>query len=75
LSASLGKPYGIAEFGSQLVLGDSGAGRAAWLAASAAYLDAHGAEWVTYFDSPVDGAYQLLDAPSQAAWRTAVTTM
>ena len=75
LSALLGKPFGIAEFGSQLVSGDAGAGRAAWLEASASYLDAHQARWVSYFDSPVTADYRPLDAPSQAAWRRVVTSM
>ena len=75
LSTALGKPFGIAELGSQLVPGDRGAGRASWLRASAAFLDAHRARWVSYFDSPVDGEYRLLDTASQSAWRTVVTTL
>lgn len=75
VSLSLGKPYGIAEFGSVLAAGDSGAGRAAWLMAAGGYLDAHHARWAAYFDSPVNGEYQLLDAGSVAAWRSVVTTM
>jgi hypothetical protein len=75
MSAAMGKPYGIAEFGSRLVPGDRGSGRAAWLLACATYLQTHGASWVAYFDSPVAGEYRLLDAPSQQAWRRVVTTM
>ena len=74
-AAATGKPWGIAEFGSQLVAGDNGSGRAAWLQASGAWLAAHNAAFVTYFDSPVAGEYRLLDAPSQQAWRTVITTM
>jgi len=75
VSAALGKPFGIAELGSQLVAGDRGTGRARWLRTCAGFLDAHGAQWVTYFDSPVHGEYRLLDAASQSAWRTVVTTL
>lgn len=75
VAAAEGKPWGLAEFGSQLVAGDSGAGRAAWLVASAAWLSAHQASWVTYFDSPVSNEYRLMDSASKAAWRTVVTSM
>lgn len=72
-SASTGKPFGVAEFGSQLIAGDSsGAGRAAWLKASGSYLAAHHAAFVTYFDSPVSNDYRLRDAASIAAWRSVV---
>ena len=74
-SAATGKPWGVAEFGSHLITGDTGAGRAAWLEASGAWLEAHHATFVSYFDSPVNGEYRLQDAASQAAWRTVVTTM
>ena len=75
VAGSTGKPWGVAEFGSHLVAGDSGAGRAAWLTESGAWLQVHHASWVSYFDSPVSGEYRLMDAASKAAWRTVVTTM
>jgi hypothetical protein len=43
------------------------------LTASAAFLSAHNAQFVTYFDSTVGADYRLLDAPSMAAWRAAVS--
>ena len=68
LSTSLHLPFGIAETGSLLVSGDSGAGRAAWLGQVGSYLRQQGASWVTYFDAPVGGKFMLDDAPSQRAW-------
>ena len=65
VSQSIGKPFAITEFGSQLAAGDpSGVGRAAWLEESASYLPQQGAVFVTYFDSPVDNEYRLMDATS-----------
>ena len=65
----------MTEFGSQVAVGDTtGAGRAAWLRASAAYLSSVGAVAVTYFDSPVDNDYRLLDANSLAAWASVVAS-
>jgi len=72
-SRAAGKPWGIAELGSLLVSGDSGAGRAAWLNQMASYAQAQGAAFVTYFDAPVGGEYRLLDAPSQRAWKAVVS--
>ena len=74
-SAATGKPFAVTEFGSQVAVGDTtGAGRAAWLRASAAYLSSVGAVAVTYFDSPVDNDYRLLDANSLAAWASVVAS-
>ena len=70
---SVGKPFGIAEFGSPLITGDSGPGRAAWLRSSATWLRANGAAWVTYFDAPIGFEYRLFDKPSIDAWRWAVS--
>jgi hypothetical protein len=73
VSRSTGKPFAITEFGSLLVKGDStGVGRAAWLRASATYLAAQGALFVTYFDSPVTAEYRLMDPASIAAWRAVI---
>lgn len=70
VSAREGLPFGIAETGSHLVAGDDGTGRAAWLRAGIAYLTAHHALWVAYFDHQWGtGDYRLRDAPSVRAWR------
>jgi hypothetical protein len=67
LSESLGKPFGFAEWGSQLAAGDNGTGRARWIAASAAYLRAKGAAFATYFDVNVGGTFVLADPASRVA--------
>ena len=75
-SASVGKPYAVSEFGSLLVTGDDGTRRAQWLRDSVTYLRANNAVFVAYFDAivPSNGAdFRLHDAPSQAAWRWAVS--
>jgi hypothetical protein len=69
LSRSLGKPWGVAETGSQMAVGDNGTGRAAWITSMASYLDGQGAMWVAYFNSTTGGEFRLLDAPSITAWR------
>jgi hypothetical protein len=71
---ALGKPFGIAETGSLVVKGDTGAkGRAAWLDRAATYLRAQKARYVTYFDCTVGGEYRLLDRGAQAVWKKHVT--
>jgi hypothetical protein len=68
-----GKPWGIAEFGSHLVPGDSsGKGRAQWLRDFGTTVKKNGGVFATYFDSNVGGDFRLLDSPSQAAWRDVV---
>jgi hypothetical protein len=67
-SAEMGKPFAIAETGSRLVPGDSGAGRAAWLTEMGTYLRQHGAVYATYFNSTRDADWVLDDRPSQQAW-------
>ncbi|MFD0853298.1 hypothetical protein ACFQ07_13740, partial [Actinomadura adrarensis] len=63
-------PFGIAETGSFLIAGDKGDQRAAWIRATNAYLEKHGALWVSYFDLDWEtGDYRLLDAPSRKAWQ------
>jgi hypothetical protein len=68
-----GLPFAIAETGSGIVGGDTGAGRAAWLRSIVNYLRAAGALYVSYFD--IDWRphgtfdYRLRDAASVAAWR------
>ncbi|HST64578.1 MAG TPA: DNRLRE domain-containing protein [Mycobacteriales bacterium] len=73
-SKAEGKPWGIAELGAKLVPGDDGTRRAAWLTSMGAYSKANGALYVTYFDAPVGGEFRLLDAPSQAAWRSVIAS-
>jgi hypothetical protein len=74
-SQATGKPFAVTEFGSQIAVGDTtGAGRAAWLKASAAYLASQGAVAVTYFDSPVSNEYRLLDSNSLNAWASVVAS-
>ncbi|WP_298801751.1 DNRLRE domain-containing protein [uncultured Pseudokineococcus sp.] len=74
-SESVGKPWGIAEFGSRMLANDpTGVGRGRWLDASAKWLRDNRASWVLYFDCTVGGDFRLLDASSIAAWRTAVAS-
>lgn len=74
-SESVGRPWGIAEFGSQLAKGDSGKGRAKWLLDCAAYLRNHDIRFVTYFDAIFVGEndFRLRDQDSRSAWRTVVS--
>ena len=72
VSRQAGKPWGIAEFGSELIAGDeSGEGRAAWLREVGEYLSSltYPPLWVAYFDSTVAGDFRLRDRPSQRAWQ------
>jgi hypothetical protein len=66
-------PFGIAETGSPMAVGDDGTGRAAWLRELAAHLSESGAVFVAYYDldrrSRGGPDYRLRDAPSMAAWR------
>ena len=77
LSASIGKPFAIAETGSARIPGDGdGSDRARWLKAMASYLSSRDAEFVCYFDvrkgdTAVD--YRLTDEPSRQAWRSVVS--
>ncbi len=72
VSQQVGKAWGVAEFGSELIAGDeSGEGRAAWLTKVGEYLGAisNPPLWIAYFDSTVVGNYRLTDRPSQRAWQ------
>jgi hypothetical protein len=72
-AGSVGKPWGIAEFGSTVVNTDGGEqGRADWLRAFARYVRANGGTFATYFDSFVGFDYRLHDAISRNAWRDIV---
>jgi hypothetical protein len=71
-SKAAGVNWAVAELGSKMAAGDSGAGRAKWLVAIGDYARANGAAYITYFDSTVGGDFRLLDAPSKAAWRAVI---
>lgn len=74
-SKNFGVGFGIAELGSKLRGGDGGASRADWLRRVGQHLSGQGAEFVTYFDSLVDGGeFRLLDSASQQAWRDVVNS-
>jgi hypothetical protein len=73
-SRALGKPFGVAETGSDLVPGDSGTGRAAWIRDMASYLNGQRPEFVSYYNQVVSqGDFRLQDTPSIQAWRSFCT--
>lgn len=69
---SVGKPWGVAELGSELADGDDGSGRARWIDGCVTFLRQEGALWGIWFDSPVGGEYRLRDRASELAWREAI---
>ncbi|MFC4149374.1 hypothetical protein ACFO0M_24255 [Micromonospora mangrovi] len=70
-SKELGKPWGVAETGSDLVPGDSGSGRAAWIRSMTSYLNDQRPEFVSYYNQVVSqGDFRLQDTPSIQAWRS-----
>ncbi|PWR17211.1 hypothetical protein DKT69_01435, partial [Micromonospora sicca] len=70
-SRELGKPWGVAETGSDLVPGDSGTGRATWIRSMAGYLNGQRPEFVAYYNQVVSqGDFRLRDSPSIQAWRS-----
>jgi hypothetical protein len=70
----VGRPWALAELGSQLVDGDDGTARATWLGEVAAFAIAAKAPFVTYFDSGITGIdYRLTDTPSRSAWHQIVS--
>lgn len=72
VSQAEGKPFGIAETGTPLLGGDTGAQRAAWLRGTIEVLSRAGAQFIAYFhlDWPSAGIdYRLHDEPSRAVWR------
>ena len=74
-SRAQGKPFGVAEFGSTVIKGDY-AGRANWIKAVGTYLHSNGAQFVSYFDSPMGpgGDYRLTDTTSANALKSLVTS-
>ncbi|WP_446217466.1 hypothetical protein [Micromonospora sp. IBHARD004] len=70
-SRGLGKPWGVAETGSDLVPGDAGTGRATWIRSMASYLNGQRPEFVAYYNQVVSqGDFRLQDTPSIQAWRS-----
>lgn len=73
LSRSVGKPWAIAETGSELTASDDdGSERAKWLHHLGRYAERRDAKFVTYFNADYDGEYRLDDRASQQAWRDVV---
>ena len=69
-SKALGKPWGVAETGSDLVPGDAGAGRAEWIRSMSGFLNGQRPEFVAYYNQTVSqGDFRLLDQPSIQAWK------
>ena len=71
-SASVGKPYGIAEIASPLAPGDDGTERARWISDLGCELVSSDAEFAAWFDflwNDGEDDYRLDDAPSRQAWR------
>jgi hypothetical protein len=77
--ASIGKPWGLAEFGSLLVKGDNGTKRAAYLQSVVNHIRKNNGLFVTYFDANhgparyANNDYRLTDSPSRNAWKWAVS--
>ncbi|MFI6331116.1 hypothetical protein ACIBBG_22785 [Micromonospora chersina] len=70
-SKALGKPWGVAETGSDLVPGDSGSGRATWIRSMTGFLNGQRPEFVAYYNQVVSqGDFRLLDQPSIQAWKS-----
>ncbi|AXH89762.1 hypothetical protein ACFWDZ_23410 [Micromonospora aurantiaca] len=73
-SKALGKPWGVAETGSDLVPGDGGTGRAAWIRSMTSFLNGQRPEFVAYYNQTVSqGDFRLLDQPSIQAWKSFCT--
>ncbi len=65
-----GRPWGLAELGSRIVVGDNGTGRAAWLADIGEVLIENDASFATYFQTTYKGVpFRLDDSPSRNTWR------
>lgn len=73
LARRVGKPWGIAEFGTTSIRSDGGnRGRAKWLRRYANHVHKKGGVFATYFDSKVGYDYRLHDRVSRTAWRKVV---
>ena len=72
VAKQLGVPWLVPEFGSKLIAGDTGAGRAGWMTACVAYLRATGCVAVGWWDT---GGEDLASDPAGlTAWRAALST-
>lgn len=66
-----GRPWGLAELGSRIVVGDNGSGRAEWLSDIGDVLIENDASFATYFQTTYKGVnFRLDDAPSRNAWKS-----
>jgi len=65
---ALGADWAIGELGARIADGADGQDRANWLNKVGTYATRHRARFVTYFDAPFGGSFQLLDGPSIQAW-------
>ncbi|HIW63540.1 MAG TPA: hypothetical protein H9881_13860 [Candidatus Stackebrandtia excrementipullorum] len=72
ISRDTGLPFAVAETGSDLVPGDDGTERAAWLTEVATYLTDNDALWVQYFDIDFTDHgftdFRIRDEAGQDAW-------
>lgn len=66
-SSEVGAEWAIAELGARIQPG-TGTDRAAWMEEVGDYAGHHGAVFVTWFDAPIGGEFQLTDEPSIRAW-------
>ena len=71
-AARLGKPWGLGEIESQLLRGDDGTRRAAWLMGVARYVANNNGRFACYFDEHRAVDFRLTDPKSKAAWRSIV---
>ncbi|WP_426565827.1 hypothetical protein ACPPVT_04470 [Angustibacter sp. McL0619] len=70
---AVNKPWGLGEFESRRIAGDSGSGRAAWLLAMARFAQANSASFASYFDANRAVDFTLSDAASRNAWHSVVS--
>ncbi len=71
-SASVGKPYAVAELGSPVAPGDDGSERARWIDDAGCHLVATDARFAAWFDfvwNDGEDDYRLTDTASRLAWR------
>lgn len=74
LSRRVGKPFGIAEFGSTVIKEDGGTrGRARWLRQYGRVVKEKGGRFATVWDSAAKGTdFRIDDKPSISAWKDVV---
>jgi hypothetical protein len=75
VSLASGKPFAVAETGTVRTAADTTfTGRAAWITSAGQYLKAHNALWVSYFQSTVNGDFEIRDVPSTNAYSALIAT-